>query len=218
MPRRRPARQIATRSRRLADCLRCRRVRVNRAACSHPHADRNCHEDRDSNCHGDGNRNSNRDSYGHGDRNFNRDCDGNGDRNFNRDRYGHGDRYCNRDCDRDSHADCDGDADDLHFRAGYRSRSATSPVGDTVTKNITVRNTGTNLLFIGNVTSNDPEFAATGATTCPPGGLAHLATCTIAIGFTPSALGAHSATLSVNDNTATSPQSVAAHRHRHQSI
>ena len=85
-----------------------------------------------------------------------------------------------------------------------------SPVGDLVAKNLTVKNTGTNLLFVGSVTSNDPEFAATGATTCPPGGLAHLATCTIEIGFAPSSLGAHSATLSVNDNTATSPQHVAA--------
>jgi outer membrane protein assembly factor BamB len=84
-----------------------------------------------------------------------------------------------------------------------------SPVGNSVTKNLTVKNTGTNPLFVGSVTSNNPEFAATGATTCPPGGLAHLGTCTIAIGFTPSALGARSATLSVNDNTATSPQHVA---------
>ncbi len=84
-----------------------------------------------------------------------------------------------------------------------------SPVGNTLTRNLTVRNTGTNLLFVGSVTSNDPEFAATGATSCPPGGLAHLATCTIAIGFTPSALGPHGATLSINDNTATSPQHVA---------
>jgi hypothetical protein len=84
-----------------------------------------------------------------------------------------------------------------------------SPVGDAITKNLTIKNTGANPLFIGSVTSNDPEFAATGATTCPTGGLAHLASCTIAIGFTPSSLGAHSATLQVNDNTATSPQSVA---------
>jgi hypothetical protein len=85
-----------------------------------------------------------------------------------------------------------------------------SPVGDTATRNLTVRNTGKNPLFIGSVTSNDPEFAATGATTCPPSGLAHLATCTIAIGFTPSSLGSHSATLQVYDNTSTSPQQVAA--------
>ena len=84
-----------------------------------------------------------------------------------------------------------------------------SPVSDTVTKNLTVKNTGTNLLFIYSVTSNDPEFAATGATTCPPGGLAPGLTCTIAIGFTPSTLGVRSATLSVSDNTPTSPQHVA---------
>ena len=84
-----------------------------------------------------------------------------------------------------------------------------SPVGDTDIKNITVRNIGTNLLFVGGVTSSGSEFAATGATTCPPSGLAHLASCTIAIGFTPSAIGARSGTLSINDNTATSPQSVA---------
>jgi hypothetical protein len=63
---------------------------------------------------------------------------------------------------------------------------------------------------MGSVTSNDPEFAATGATTCPGGGLASMQTCTIAIGFTPSTLGMHSATLLVNDNTRTSPQHVAA--------
>jgi hypothetical protein len=83
-----------------------------------------------------------------------------------------------------------------------------SPVGDTVKRNLTVKNTGTNLLQIGNVTSNDPEFAETG-TTCPGGGLAHLASCTIAIGFTPSSFGPHSATLSVKDNASSSPQHVA---------
>jgi hypothetical protein len=83
------------------------------------------------------------------------------------------------------------------------------PVGNTSTKNITIRNTGhANPLFV-HVTSSDAEFAATGATTCPTGGLAPLGSCTIAIGFTPNALGAHSATLSIVDNTPTSPQSVA---------
>jgi outer membrane protein assembly factor BamB len=85
-----------------------------------------------------------------------------------------------------------------------------SPVGDPITKNLTIKNTGkTNPLFIGSVTSSDTtEFAETGST-CPSGGLAHGLTCTIAIRFTPSALGARSATLSVNDNTPTSPQQVA---------
>ncbi len=87
-----------------------------------------------------------------------------------------------------------------------------TPVGDTYAKNLTVKNTGHAPLFIYSVTSNDlAEFAATGATTCPSGGsgLAPGLTCTIAIGFTPNALGARSATLTLNDNTLTSPQRVA---------
>ena len=80
-----------------------------------------------------------------------------------------------------------------------------SPVGDAVTKTITVKNTGnTNSLYIIGVTSSDPEFAKT-STTCPaaPG-----KTCTITISFTPSALGVRSALLTLSDNTATSPQNV----------
>jgi len=82
------------------------------------------------------------------------------------------------------------------------------PVGDSINKNITVKNTGTHALFVGDVTSNDPEFAVVN-NNCPGGGLAHLATCTIAIGFTPSGLGMHSGTISVNDNASSSPQHVA---------
>jgi hypothetical protein len=82
------------------------------------------------------------------------------------------------------------------------------PVGNTINKNITVKNTGTHALFIGSATSNDPEFAVAG-NNCPGGGLAHLASCTIAIGFTPSGLGLHSGTISVNDNASSSPQHVA---------
>ncbi len=81
--------------------------------------------------------------------------------------------------------------------------------GHTVTETLTVQNTGNELLFISSLTSSDPaEFAVT-ANTCPAGGLASGLTCTISIGFTPNALGARSATLTLNDNTATSPQSVA---------
>jgi hypothetical protein len=83
-----------------------------------------------------------------------------------------------------------------------------SPVGDKIVKNLTVRNTGhTNPLFV-HVTSSDPEFASTGTTTCLAGGIAPLTSCTIAIGFRPNALSARSASLSVEDNTATSPQHV----------
>jgi len=85
-----------------------------------------------------------------------------------------------------------------------------TPVGDTITKNVTVKNTGKLALFIGNVDSTVPaEFSATGATTCPSSGLAPTLTCTIEIAFRPLALGVRSATLSVNDNTGTSPQHVA---------
>jgi hypothetical protein len=81
---------------------------------------------------------------------------------------------------------------------------------DTSTKNLTVKTTGSHLLFIGSETSNDPaEFAATGNTTCPAGGLSPTLTCTIEVSFTPGALGTRTATLSVNDNTPTSPQHVA---------
>ncbi|MGC1192690.1 MAG: choice-of-anchor tandem repeat GloVer-containing protein, partial [Candidatus Binatus sp.] len=84
-----------------------------------------------------------------------------------------------------------------------------SPVGDKIVKNLTVRNTGrANPLFV-HVTSSDAEFAPTGATTCSTAGIAPLTSCTIAIGFTPNSLGAHNAMLSVTDNTATSPQHVA---------
>ena len=83
------------------------------------------------------------------------------------------------------------------------------PDGDTASKNITVKNTGTNLLYVGNVTSNDPEFVETD-TTCPSNGLAHSATCTITFGFTPAGLGAHSATIEIFDNVSSSPQHVAA--------
>jgi outer membrane protein assembly factor BamB len=84
-----------------------------------------------------------------------------------------------------------------------------SPVGDKITKNLTVKNTGkTNPLFVS-VTSSDAEFAATSAGTCGTAGIAPLTSCTIAIGFTPNGLGARSATLTINDNTATSPQHVA---------
>ena len=84
-----------------------------------------------------------------------------------------------------------------------------SPVGDTIVKNLTVRNTGhANPLFV-HVSSSDAEFAATGGGTCGTAGIAPLTSCTIAIGFTPNGLGARSATLSITDNTATSPQHVA---------
>jgi uncharacterized repeat protein (TIGR03803 family) len=84
-----------------------------------------------------------------------------------------------------------------------------SPVGDKITKNLTIKNTGhTNPLFLSATSSDLAEFSET-ATTCPTAGLAPLASCTITIGFTPNALGARSATLSIEDNTPTSQQHIA---------
>src|SRR5208282_1273432 len=84
-----------------------------------------------------------------------------------------------------------------------------SPVGDKLTKSLTIKNTGhTNPLFLSATSSDLAEFAET-ATTCPTAGLAPLASCTITIGFTPNALGARSATLSIEANTSTSSQHVA---------
>ena len=88
----------------------------------------------------------------------------------------------------------------------------TLPSAILYTKNLTVKNTGhATAVHLQRNFERPAEFAATGATTCPSGGsgLAPGLTCTIAIGFTPNALGARSATLTVNDNTSTSPQSVA---------
>ncbi len=86
-----------------------------------------------------------------------------------------------------------------------------SPVGDTLTKNLTLTNTGTTEpMLIGSATSSNPAEFAVGASTCPSGGsgLAPGLSCTIAIGFTPGALGARRATVTLNDNTYLSPQSV----------
>ena len=90
-----------------------------------------------------------------------------------------------------------------------RLKVGESTLGNRVSTNLPVKNTGkTNPLFITGVGSSDPEFAVTG-TTCPVGGLAPDGKCTIAVGFTPSALGARSATLTLHDNAGTGAQNVA---------
>ena len=84
-------------------------------------------------------------------------------------------------------------------------------VGQTVTKYLTVRNAGHAPLVISSATSSDPEYAPSGTGTCGaiPATVAPETSCTLAVAFTPGVPGAHSATLSINDNTATSPQRVA---------
>jgi hypothetical protein len=86
-------------------------------------------------------------------------------------------------------------------------------VGQTLAKNLTVTNTGkTNPLVITSVTPSDSEYAATGGGTC--GGLpitvAPKTSCALAIGFTPNAIGKHSASLTLTDNGGAGSQNVSA--------
>ncbi len=83
-------------------------------------------------------------------------------------------------------------------------------LGQTLVKNLTVDNTGaTHSLVIASATSSDPaEYALSGTGTCGaiPITVAPKTTCTLGVAFTPTALGAHGATLMIFDNATTSPQ------------
>ncbi len=83
-------------------------------------------------------------------------------------------------------------------------------VGQTVTKNLTITNTGTtHPLVVSSAISSDPaEYALSGTGTCGaiPITVTPRANCTLGVAFTPNALGAHSATLTLTDNATTSPQ------------
>ena len=83
-------------------------------------------------------------------------------------------------------------------------------VGQTVTKNLTVINTGaTHPLVVSSAISSDPaEYALSGTGTCGaiPITVAPKANCTLGVAFTPGAVGAHDATMTLTDNAITSPQ------------
>jgi len=84
-------------------------------------------------------------------------------------------------------------------------------VGQKVTKDVTIYNTGkTNSLVISSATLSDPEYALSGTGTCLaiPVTVATETSCTLGISFTPDVLGAHPATLRINDDATTSPQHV----------
>jgi hypothetical protein len=86
-----------------------------------------------------------------------------------------------------------------------------STLGNTLSKNLDLKNAGKADLFIGSVSvsgANAGDFAP-GVSTCPVGGLAPKGKCTIAVGFTPSALAARVATLTLHDNAGTGEQNVA---------
>ncbi len=86
-------------------------------------------------------------------------------------------------------------------------------VGQTVTRNLTVYNTGaSHSLVVSSAMSSDPaEYALSGTGTCGaiPITVAPKTNCTLGVGFTPGATGAHSASLTLTDNATISPQHVA---------
>ena len=83
-------------------------------------------------------------------------------------------------------------------------------VGQTVTKTLTVKNTGAaHSLVISNAVSSDPaEFALSDTGTCGaiPVTVAPKGSCRLAVAFTPNAVGARSASLKFFDNATNSPQ------------
>jgi len=77
---------------------------------------------------------------------------------------------------------------------------------------VTVRNSGTAPLSIsglGVTGANASDFAATSNCPISPASVAPNATCTVSVTFSPTALGARSATLALTDDAADSPQAVA---------
>ncbi len=78
-------------------------------------------------------------------------------------------------------------------------------------KPVTLTNTGASALTINSIAaSGDFSATSTGGTACPisPATLAAGGTCTINVGFTPTAVGVRTGTLTVTDNSADSPQTI----------
>ncbi len=86
------------------------------------------------------------------------------------------------------------------------------PVGTTVTKNLTLKNTGHAPLFVTGVSSDNPAELNPGTSTCPSSGsgLAPGLSCTTTIGFRPTRLGRGKATLTFHDNAGKGVQHVSA--------
>jgi hypothetical protein len=84
-------------------------------------------------------------------------------------------------------------------------------VGQTLTKTVTVTNTGTaHSLVVSSATPSDSEYALSGTGTCGPIPitLAPKTNCTMGIAFAPNPVGPHNSSLTINDNASTSPQHV----------
>ncbi|HZR39500.1 MAG TPA: choice-of-anchor D domain-containing protein [Ktedonobacteraceae bacterium] len=85
-------------------------------------------------------------------------------------------------------------------------------VGTTsATQTVTLTNTGTSTLTINSITltgTNASDFAQSNNCPISPATLATSASCTLSVAFTPSSNGAKSASVSISDNAAGSPQTV----------
>ena len=85
------------------------------------------------------------------------------------------------------------------------------PISNSVTKTVTVHNTGkTTSLVISSAALSASEYALSGTGTCGglPATVAPKSSCTLAVTFTPNEIGAPGATLMLHDNATGSPQTV----------
>jgi hypothetical protein len=89
------------------------------------------------------------------------------------------------------------------------SFSATTVGQTTQTQTATLTNSGTAALALGNITLGGPNSADFSLSSQCGSSLAVGSSCVIEVGFNPMAAGSRTATLSVSDNAANSPQSVA---------
>ena len=90
---------------------------------------------------------------------------------------------------------------------GFPNQTVSTP---STAQTITLTNKGPNGLLIGSIVvtgSNSGDFAQTNNCPVGPAAIAVNGTCTINVTFTPSAGGARSAAISINDNASGSPQS-----------
>jgi hypothetical protein len=84
-------------------------------------------------------------------------------------------------------------------------------VGQNLTRTVTVYNTGaTHPLVVSSAIPSDSEYALSGTSTCGaiPITIAPKTNCTMGVSFTPDAVGARPASLTLSDNATTSPQHV----------
>ena len=87
---------------------------------------------------------------------------------------------------------------------------ASTMVGDvSADKTVTLSNRGNSTLTLGAISTSSVDFRVSGGSCRSGGTVAVGASCTIQVGFSPTAAGARNGTLTINHNAANSPSSVA---------